>query len=72
MMTDNEKTIAEWMDTNLEVALLFQFGQHQSTEHDFINGYHRGKTEGMLSQYLTLGAVSVELILSLDPEKCFQ
>ena len=72
MMTDNERIIAGYMDAHLGAALVFQFGQAESTDRDYMDGYHMGKTEGMISQYLALGGIDVEGFISLNVRMCFR
>ena len=72
MMNDNEKLIAGYMDDNLGMALLFQFGRFESKDRDYINGWHDGRTSGMVTQYLTLGAITTRQFLALEIKECFQ
>jgi hypothetical protein len=72
MMNDNERLIAGYMDANLGMALLFQFGRFQSKDQDYIDGWHDGRTSGMVTQYLPLGAITTEQFRALEIKECFR
>jgi hypothetical protein len=72
MLNNEARIIAGYMDAHLGSALEFQFGQSESKDRDYMDGYHMGRTEGMLSQYLAVGALDVDGYMNLNVRKCFQ